>query len=83
MRSSWLGLGNYDVNVLLAALHTKDCTAVWWDARLSLVERLKTENIVGFVLNVPTRTHVGPLPVPFMQNRRYGTSSAPLDIEQY
>ena len=28
-----LGLGNYDVNVMMAALQSKDCQAVWFDKR--------------------------------------------------
>ena len=30
---SMLGLGNYDVNVIMAALQHKECEAVWWDKR--------------------------------------------------
>jgi len=29
-----LGLGNYDVNVLMVALQLRDCEAVWFDKRL-------------------------------------------------
>ena len=28
-----LGLGNYDVNVMMAALQGKDCQAIWFDKR--------------------------------------------------
>ena len=28
-----IGLGNYDVNVMMAALQIKDCQAIWFDKR--------------------------------------------------
>lgn len=30
---SVFGTGNYDVNVIMAALDEKDCVAVWFDKR--------------------------------------------------
>lgn len=30
---SILGLGNYDINVIITALHLKDCEAIWFDKR--------------------------------------------------
>lgn len=30
---SWLGTGNYDINVVIAALETKGCAIVWFDKR--------------------------------------------------
>lgn len=30
---SMLGTGNYDVNVIIAALQSRDLAAVWWDKR--------------------------------------------------
>lgn len=30
---SMLGLGNYDINVIMAALQKKGCEAVWFDKR--------------------------------------------------
>ena len=32
-KRSMLGNGNYDVNVIMAALQTKGYEAVWWDKR--------------------------------------------------
>uniref|UniRef100_A0A803Y7Y8 ubiquitinyl hydrolase 1 n=2 Tax=Meleagris gallopavo TaxID=9103 RepID=A0A803Y7Y8_MELGA len=32
---SLLGSGNYDVNVIMAALHSVGMAAVWWDKRRS------------------------------------------------
>lgn len=50
-KKSMLGNGNYDVNVIMAALQTKGYEAVWWDKR-----RYKTK------LYLPTRTSCGPNP---------------------
>ncbi|XP_068760935.1 josephin-1-like isoform X2 [Montipora capricornis] len=47
------GLGNYDVNVLMAALQLRDYEAVWFDKRLSL-ESLELQHIFGFVVNKPS-----------------------------
>ncbi len=30
---SAFGLGNYDINVIMSALHTKHCEALWFDRR--------------------------------------------------
>lgn len=30
---SLLGLGNYDINVIMKALQTRDCEAIWFDKR--------------------------------------------------
>lgn len=30
---SMLGTGNYDVNVIMAALQSRELAAVWWDKR--------------------------------------------------
>lgn len=32
-KKSMLGNGNYDVNVIMAALQTRGFEAVWWDKR--------------------------------------------------
>lgn len=34
-KKSMLGNGNYDVNVIMAALQTRGFEAVWWDKRRS------------------------------------------------
>ncbi|XP_069738842.1 josephin-2 [Phaenicophaeus curvirostris] len=61
---SLLGTGNYDVNVILAALQSLDLAALWWDKRRSL-EQLALDHVVGFILNVPSRVSVGFLTFPF------------------
>jgi josephin len=62
-----LGLGNYDVNVLMTALQSKGYEAKWFDKRKPL-DILVMENIYGFVLNVPSAFRlVGIWPLPFKQ----------------
>ncbi|XP_074602427.1 josephin-2-like [Brevipalpus obovatus] len=48
---SMLGIGNYDVNVIMAALQTKGLEAIWFDQRKD-PECLNFGNIFGFILNV-------------------------------
>ncbi|XP_041364493.1 josephin-2-like isoform X2 [Gigantopelta aegis] len=50
---SILGLGNYDVNVIMAALQKKGYDTIWFDKRKS-IDCLQFENIMGFILNIPT-----------------------------
>ncbi|XP_014809526.1 PREDICTED: uncharacterized protein LOC106894983 [Calidris pugnax] len=61
---SLLGTGNYDVNVIMAALQGLGLAAVWWDKRRSL-ERLALGEILGFILNVPSNISLGFLELPF------------------
>ncbi|XP_053577066.1 josephin-2 [Bombina bombina] len=60
---SVLGTGNYDVNVIMAALHSLDYAAVWWDKRRSL-ESLVLSEILGFILNIPSPVSLGFLSLP-------------------
>ncbi|XP_014244097.1 josephin-like protein [Cimex lectularius] len=55
---SLLGLGNYDVNVIMAALQRKGCEAIWFDKRKS-PESLQLSQICGFILNVPSDYRLG------------------------
>ncbi|KAI1296677.1 Josephin-2 [Halotydeus destructor] len=47
-----LGLGNYDVNVLMSAVQSKNHEAVWFDKRKE-PEQIVLENVKGFILNIP------------------------------
>lgn len=58
------GLGNYDVNVIMAALQNKGYETVWFDKRKD-VGVLVIENIMGFILNTPTDYHFGFVRLPF------------------
>ncbi|NXK15363.1 JOS2 protein, partial [Herpetotheres cachinnans] len=60
---SLLGTGNYDVNVIMAALQSLELAAVWWDKRRSL-ERLALSQILGFILNVPSHVSLGFVALP-------------------
>ncbi|XP_015110143.1 josephin-2 [Diachasma alloeum] len=55
---SLLGLGNYDINVIMAALQRKGCEAIWFDKRRD-PKCLNLDNIDGFILNVPTEYKLG------------------------
>lgn len=55
---SVLGLGNYDINVIMAALQTKGFEAVWFDKRKD-PSHLNVQNICGFILNVPSDYKLG------------------------
>jgi len=48
-----LGLGNYDVNVMMAALQIKDYQAIWFDKRKS-IDQLQPSVALGFILNIPS-----------------------------
>lgn len=58
-----LGLGNYDVNVLMVALQWREYEAVWFDKRLK-VECLNLQHIFGFVVNKPSNVNLVWLEVP-------------------
>ncbi|XP_012275270.1 josephin-2 isoform X2 [Orussus abietinus] len=55
---SLLGLGNYDINVIMAALQRKGREVVWFDKRRD-PKCLCLDNIEGFILNVPTEYRLG------------------------
>ena len=49
---SVLGLGDFDINVLIVALMRKDLDMVWYDARKPVEEiYLKDQNLIGLVIN--------------------------------
>jgi len=72
---SFFGLGNYDVNVLIAALQQKDCTAVWFDRRLD-PSALEPSQVIGFILNLPSQVMVGMVKVPFLEAQTLDRNSA-------
>ncbi|OAD58185.1 Josephin-2 [Eufriesea mexicana] len=55
---SLLGLGNYDINVIMAALQRREREAIWFDKRRDL-KYLCLDNIEGFILNVTTEYKLG------------------------
>uniref|UniRef100_A0A8C5NK79 Josephin-1 n=1 Tax=Junco hyemalis TaxID=40217 RepID=A0A8C5NK79_JUNHY len=62
-KKSMLGNGNYDVNVIMAALQTKGYEAVWWDKRRD-VNAIALSNVMGFIMNLPSSLCWGPLKLP-------------------
>lgn len=60
---SMLGLGNYDVNVIILALQQKDFDTMWFDKRRSPSD-LNLDSIFGFILNIPTDLRWGILHLP-------------------
>ena len=62
---SSIGLGNYDVNVITAALNSKDHDIVWFDKRkdsrtvnLEVIKVLENNSVFVFILNKPHHVHV-------------------------
>ncbi|KAJ7330082.1 hypothetical protein JRQ81_016256 [Phrynocephalus forsythii] len=62
-KKTMLGNGNYDVNVIMAALQTKGYEAVWWDKRRD-VNVIALPNVMGFIMNLPSSLCWGPLKLP-------------------
>uniref|UniRef100_A0A8D2J1D1 Josephin-2 n=2 Tax=Varanus komodoensis TaxID=61221 RepID=A0A8D2J1D1_VARKO len=60
---SFLGTGNYDVNVIMAALQSVGLEAIWWDKRRPL-EQLSLAGVFGFIINVPSNVCLGFLSLP-------------------
>ncbi|XKL63853.1 hypothetical protein PGB90_006217 [Kerria lacca] len=61
-----LGLGNYDINVLMAALQNKGYQAIWFDKRKSPY-CLKLNKIFGFIMNIPNDYHIGYIRLPLQR----------------
>nr|CAG4647531.1 EOG090X0HOM [Megafenestra aurita]SVE92750.1 EOG090X0HOM [Megafenestra aurita] len=61
---SIFGLGNYDVNVVMAALQLMQCDLVWWDKRRKITAN-DLNSSMGFILNLPSPSKVGNLLFPF------------------
>ncbi|KAM8836359.1 josephin-1 [Spinachia spinachia] len=70
-KKSMLGNGNYDVNVIMAALQTRGFEAVWWDKRRD-VTSIELSNVTGFILNVPSNLRWGPLRLPLKRQHWIG-----------
>uniref|UniRef100_A0A8C6P707 Josephin-1 n=1 Tax=Nothobranchius furzeri TaxID=105023 RepID=A0A8C6P707_NOTFU len=70
-KKSMLGNGNYDVNVIMAALQTRGFEAVWWDKRRD-VSSIELSNVEGFILNVPSNLRWGPLRLPLKRQHWIG-----------
>lgn len=52
---SVLGLGNYDVNVIMAALQAHGMNLIWYDKRKEIsLESLEISTTFGYILNIPS-----------------------------
>uniref|UniRef100_A0A3B5AN03 ubiquitinyl hydrolase 1 n=1 Tax=Stegastes partitus TaxID=144197 RepID=A0A3B5AN03_9TELE len=49
---SVLGTGNYDVNVIMAALQSRELAAVWWDKRRSFLSEQLSQDVAEMLLVV-------------------------------
>ncbi|KAK2720975.1 josephin-2-like [Artemia franciscana] len=56
---SILGLGNYDVNVMMKAVQVMGHEAVWFDKRLH-PSVLVLKHVVGIILNMTTSSYIPP-----------------------
>ncbi|XP_051899282.1 josephin-1 [Pristis pectinata] len=70
-KKSMLGTGNYDVNVIMAALQTKGYEAVWWDKRRD-VNTIALSNVMGFIMNIPSSLCWGPVKLPLKRQHWIG-----------
>ncbi|XP_030750566.1 josephin-1 isoform X1 [Sitophilus oryzae] len=55
---SVIGLGNYDVNVIMSALQSRGYDMIWFDKRKDPA-CIDLKNIVGFILNTPSEYKIG------------------------
>ena len=61
---SILGIGNYDVNILIAALQQKDYDMKWWDKRRSAAE-IPLATTFGLILNKSSPSRIATVTLPF------------------
>ncbi|CAI5454962.1 unnamed protein product [Caenorhabditis angaria] len=62
---SWIGLGNYDANILMGALQLHDMKVIWFDKRTP-VSNIQFLAVNAIVFNIPCRTYI-----PFMNGRHW------------
>ncbi|KAH7732232.1 josephin-2 [Aphelenchoides avenae] len=62
---SMLGLGNYDVNILMSALETRDLCVGWFDNRMN-ANVINTDAVFAYVFNIPSTGWV-----PFVKGRHW------------
>jgi len=75
---SALGLGNYDVNVVMMALQKNGFKTVWFDKRRQ-VEDIDLSVVLGFILNVPSDVKLlGFVPTPFQSKHWVAIRSLPV-----
>lgn len=50
---SWIGMGNYDANILLVALQNRGLVGRWFDRRMQTT-RIDHDRIIAYIFNIPT-----------------------------
>lgn len=60
---SVLGIGDYDVNVIMAALQQKGHAAIWWDKRRN-INSLHLPSVKGLMMNIPSEIDLGLFKLP-------------------
>ncbi|XP_036331665.1 josephin-like protein isoform X1 [Rhagoletis pomonella] len=75
-----LGLGNYDINVIMTALQIRNCEAIWFDKRKD-PSCINLKAIVGFILNVPSDYKFGFVTLPLQ--RRHWIAIRRIDDKYY
>ncbi|KAK9873350.1 hypothetical protein WA026_022155 [Henosepilachna vigintioctopunctata] len=73
---SLLGSGNYDINVIMRALQSKDCELVWFDRRKD-PSCLDFKNIIGLIFNIPSEYKIGLISIPI--GRRHWVTIKEID----
>lgn len=69
---SILGLGNFDINVIMNALLSKGCEAEWFDKRKDPGGiAVDDDNLLGFILNVPADYKFGFITLPLHHRRHW------------
>lgn len=67
---SLLGLGNYDINVIMTAVQKEtDYEVVWFDKRKD-PRTIAMQGLIGFLLNIPS-TYMGGFTVPLLNRRHW------------
>lgn len=47
---NWLGLGNYDANIVITAIERQGCAVTWWDKRKD-INTMELDKYFGIIMN--------------------------------
>jgi len=68
---SCIGLGNYDINVVTAALLARHCDVIWFDRRKD-PSLIKLDKVIGCILNIPNDYKLGWFHLPLKRRHWIG-----------
>nr|CAG4645922.1 EOG090X0HOM [Lynceus sp. MCZ IZ 141354] len=68
---SFMGLGNYDINVLISAFQQVNLELIWFDRRKDPSE-IKLDQLNGVVLNLPSNIQFSQVKVPYKRKHWIG-----------